>query len=111
MPSEWEETAGLAAIEQMMSGGAVIVADIGGLSEVVGQAGLKFPPGNAEELYACLKTVAKDQSHIKQLGSMARARALKEFSVDRFIAQHAGLYREVQKQSISPKRLASGVRH
>ena len=42
MPSRWEETAGLAAIEQMMRGGVVVAADIGGLSEVVGDAGLKF---------------------------------------------------------------------
>ena len=96
MPSEWEETAGLAAMEQMMAGGAVIVADIGGLSEVVGQAGLKFSTGNADELYSCLEMVAKDRSKIKQLGSLARARTLTEFSVDRFIAQHAALYREVQ---------------
>ena len=97
MPSEWEETAGLAAIEQMMSAGAVIVADIGGLSEVVGQAGRKFSTGNAEELYACLETIVKDRSEIKQLGTAARARALREFSVNRFIAQHSGFYREVQE--------------
>jgi len=97
MPSLCEETAGLAAIEQMMSGGAVIVSDIAGLAEVVGDAGLKFVPGNSEELFSCLKVLAKDRSKIKQLGSMARARALKEFSVERFIIQHAALYREVQK--------------
>ncbi len=97
MPSLCEETAGLAAIEQMMSGGAVIVSDIAGLAEVVGDTGLKFVPGNAEELFSCLKVVAKDRSKIKQLGSVARARALKEFSVERFIIQHAALYREVQK--------------
>jgi glycosyltransferase involved in cell wall biosynthesis len=96
MPSEWEETAGLAAIEHMMSGGAVIVADIGGLSEVVGPGGLKFSTGSVIELYACLEMVAKDRSKVKHLGSVARARALIEFSVDRFIAQHAALYREVQ---------------
>ena len=32
MPSMWEETAGLAAIEQMMRGRLVIAADIGGLA-------------------------------------------------------------------------------
>jgi glycosyltransferase involved in cell wall biosynthesis len=97
MPSLCEETAGLAAIEQMMSGGAVIVSDIAGLSEVVGDTGLKFVPGNSEELFSSLKVVAKDRSKIKQLGSIARARALKEFSVERFITQHAELYREVRK--------------
>jgi glycogen(starch) synthase len=97
MPSLCEETAGLAAIEQMMSGGAVIVSDIAGLSEVVGDTGLKFVPGNSEELFSSLKVVAKDRSKILQLGSIARARALKEFSVERFLTQHAELYREVRK--------------
>ncbi len=96
MPSLCEETAGLAAIEQMMSGGAVIVSDIAGLAEVVGEAGLKFAPGNSDELYSCLRIVAKDRTKIKQLGSMARARALKEFSVGHFIMQHVAEYRKLQ---------------
>ena len=95
MPSLCEETAGLAAMEQMMSGGAVIVSDIAGLAEVVGDTGLKFPPGSFEELYSCLKVVAEDREKIKQLGSLARSRALKEFSAERFIMQHAALYQEL----------------
>ena len=97
MPSLCEETAGLAAIEQMMSGGAVIVSDIAGLAEVVGEAGLKFAPGSSDELYSCLKMVAGSRSKLQQLGSLARARALREFSVAHFIEQHAALYRELQK--------------
>src|SRR5207244_12278931 len=42
MPSICEETAGLAAIEQMIRGRLVIVSDIGGLGEVVDGAGVKF---------------------------------------------------------------------
>jgi glycosyltransferase involved in cell wall biosynthesis len=99
MPSEWEETAGLAAIEQMMSGGAVIVASIGGLAEVVGEAGLTFAPGNSNDLYSRLKMVAKDRRKIEELGAMTRARALKEFSVERFVLEHASMYRNVSKGS------------
>jgi glycosyltransferase involved in cell wall biosynthesis len=102
MPSEWEETAGLAAIEQMMSGGAVIVANIGGLAEVVGEVALKFAPGNSEELSLYLRMVAKDRRKIEELGSMARVRALKEFSIDRFIMQHVALYQQLQK-AVPPK--------
>ena len=40
MPSVWEETAGLAAIEHMMRGRLVIASKIGGLGEVVGDAGI-----------------------------------------------------------------------
>ena len=49
MPSQWEETAGLAAIEQMMRGGVVIASDIGGLGEVVSEAGLRYKAMLARE--------------------------------------------------------------
>lgn len=103
MPSEWEETAGLAAMEQMMAGGAVIAADIGGLAEVVGQAGLRFAPGKSNALYACLKTAVECPGKMEEVGSMARARALKEFSVERFVTQHSSLYRNFSKGANSPE--------
>ena len=103
MPSEWEETAGLAAMEQMMSGGAVIAARIGGLAEVVGEAGLQFAPGSADGLYSCLKMVAEDRRKIEELGSMARARALEEFSVERFVLEHASIYENFSKGANAPQ--------
>jgi glycosyltransferase involved in cell wall biosynthesis len=96
MPSLCEETAGLAAIEQMMSGGAVIASDIAGLAEVVGTAGLKFVPGNADELYSRLRMLAKDRKKIDELGSLARARALKEFPMERFIERHVSVYTKLK---------------
>jgi glycosyltransferase involved in cell wall biosynthesis len=99
MPSEWEETAGLAAMEQMMSGGTVIAANIGGLAEVVGEAGLKFAPGDVDALYACFKTINEDWRKTEELGSMARARALKAFSIEQFLMQHAATYRNVSKDA------------
>jgi hypothetical protein len=45
MPSQSEETAGLAVMEQMIRGGVVVIVNIGGLTEVVGEVGLKFIPG------------------------------------------------------------------
>jgi glycosyltransferase involved in cell wall biosynthesis len=103
MPTECEETAGLAAIEQMMAGGAVIVANIGGLTEVVGDAGLKFVSGNSDALYACLKIVVEDREKIAELGALARARALKEFSARQFIMQHASLFRNFSKGANEPE--------
>jgi glycosyltransferase involved in cell wall biosynthesis len=95
MPSQWEETAGLAAMEKMMRGGLVIVADIGGLSEVVGDAGLKFTPGDANALYSQLRLVLENPSIVATVSSAARARALKHFNRDSMIENHVALYREV----------------
>jgi glycosyltransferase involved in cell wall biosynthesis len=95
MPSVWEETAGLAAIEQMMRGRMVIAADIGGLSEVVGDTGLKFIPGNATSLANCLRSVMENPALIESYGQKARKRALEVFQRSRMIAEHSQIYRQV----------------
>ncbi len=95
MPSVWEETAGLAAIEQMMRGRLVIASRIGGLSEVVGDAGLQFPPGNAEALAECMIRVMQDTSIIGSIGLKARKRALQLFPRARMVEEHATAYREI----------------
>jgi len=88
MPSVWEETAGLAAIEQMMRGKLVIAANIGGLGEVVGEAGLLFPAGDAQALAACLKRALDSPDLTKQLGVKARQRALSMFRQDEMVKNH-----------------------
>ena len=95
MPSQWEETAGLAVMEKMMRGGLVVVADVGGLSEVVGDAGLKFAPGDVETLYSQLRIVLEKPSIVATIRSAARARAVKHFNRDSMIQNHIALYREV----------------
>jgi len=74
MPSVWEETAGLSALEQMMRGRLVIASDIGGLGELVDDAGLKFPPGDVEALIGCMQRVLKEPDLSARLGRAARAR-------------------------------------
>jgi glycosyltransferase involved in cell wall biosynthesis len=95
MPSVWEETAGLSAIEQMMRGRLVIASAIGGLGEVVGSAGIVCPPGDAEALAACMTAVIADPEQIVALGSKARERALSTFGYARMLQEHAELYRRV----------------
>lgn len=92
MPSIWEETAGLAAIEQMFRGRLVIAADIGGLGEVVGDAGLKFPMGDVEKLAACMRQVLEEPAIVYSLGQAARARALQHFRHERMVDEHLSLY-------------------
>lgn len=101
MPSEWEETAGLSAIEQMMRGKLVIASDIGGLAEVVGDAGLKFPSGDARALAECMRKVLRDHSLVMALGEGGRRRATSLFSRERMIADHARMYGEGLSGAIS----------
>jgi glycogen synthase len=96
MPSSWEETAGLAAIEQMMRGRLVIAADIGGLTEVLGDSGLKFAPGNAGSLADCLRSVIKNPALIGLYGEKARSRALQLFQRSTMLTEHAQIYRHAE---------------
>ena len=93
MPSQWEETAGLAAIEQMMRGGVVVASDIGGLGEVVGDAGLRFKVGDSDALYSRLREVIERPSLRASLSLAARRRAMHTFSRNRMIEGHISAYR------------------
>jgi glycogen synthase len=98
MPSIWEETAGLAAIEQMMRGRLVIASDVGGLAEIVGDAGLRCPPGDPGALAGCMRTVLQNTSIIDDYGRKARERALDLFARKRMVDEHASVYREVLRR-------------
>ena len=95
VPSLAEEAAGLVAIEQMMRGRVVIASDTGGLGEIVGNAGLKFPPGDVAALTACLRRVLGDPELRVALGRAARSRALQHFTQQRMIEDHLQLYRRI----------------
>lgn len=99
MPSIGEETAGLAVMEQMMNGRLVIVADIGGMAEVVGDAGLKFPPGDAQALAKCMRRVFEEPGLVSGFGAKARARSLELFRLQRMIEDHRNLYCGMRKGS------------
>src|ERR1700730_6226828 len=94
MPSVWEETAGLAAIEQMMRGRLVIASDIAGLSEVLGDTGLRFAPGNAVALAEGVRRVLREPALVEAMGREARLRALSLFARSRMIDEHRSVYRE-----------------
>ncbi|MCU1275005.1 MAG: hypothetical protein JWO48_2436 [Bryobacterales bacterium] len=92
IPSICEETAGLAAIEQMMRGRAVLASDIGGLREIVDDAGMRFAPGDAEQLADCMRHLIQYPALARQLGERARHRAEARFHEGRMIAEHRTVY-------------------
>jgi glycogen synthase len=95
MPSVCEETAGLSAIEQMMRGRLVIASAIGGLGEVVGDAGLLCAPGDPGSLASQMARAMDDQALGRELGPRGRARATELFSRKRMVSDHASLYRSL----------------
>ena len=61
IPSLYEPF-GVVALEALAGGAPLIVADTGGLAELVGGTGsaLLFEPGNADELADCIERVLTD---------------------------------------------------
>jgi glycogen(starch) synthase len=100
VPSIYEPF-GLVALEAMASGCLCVVADTGGLREVVpedGTAGLRFPAHDAEALQAILEQVLTDDAARNQLVEEAREHVL-AFSWPEVARRTAGIY-----QSLAPER-------
>jgi glycosyltransferase involved in cell wall biosynthesis len=95
MPSIWEETAGLAAMEHMARGKPTIVADIGGLAEIVADSGLKFPPGDSQALADRMAKFLDDPALVLQLGAAARKRADQLFTESGMIRGHDQIYQKI----------------
>lgn len=95
MPSIWEDVAPVACVEHMMDGRLLIASDLGGLGELLGDSGLKFPAGNADALAGCLRRVLENPDLANRLGAKARARALELFSLERMVSEHAHLYFQI----------------
>jgi glycosyltransferase involved in cell wall biosynthesis len=93
IPTIMEETAGLAALEQMVLGRAVIASAIGGLQEIVEGAGLTFPPGDSSALAEAMKRILDEPGLASSLGALARQRVLRSFSLRGMIDAHARMYR------------------
>jgi glycogen(starch) synthase len=96
VPSIYEPF-GLVALEAMASGCLCIVADTGGLREVVpgdGSVGLRFPSRDSAALGAILEQVLTDDAMREQMVTEAREHVLC-FDWVEVASRTAGIYREL----------------
>jgi len=82
VPSRWDEPFGLVTPEGMATGLATVASRTGGTPEIVGDAGLLFERGDADELAAHLERLVCDEPLRLSYGCRARERA-QEFTWDR----------------------------
>jgi glycosyltransferase involved in cell wall biosynthesis len=89
------ETFGLVALENMLRGKVLIVSEIGALTEVIGDAGLAFPAGDAQALARCLERVLLSNELAEQMARRAARRASSLFTPERMVDDHLALYRRL----------------
>lgn len=77
VPSRWQEPFGLAALEAMAGGAALVASDRGGLAELVQGASVVIDPDDVSDVAAALVALARDPARraaLSQAG-LERARA------------------------------------
>ena len=82
VPSKWHETFGLTAVEAMAAGVPVIVSNMGGLPEVVGEneGGIVFDEGNINILEKYITHFMNDDRFFDLQSGLARKRVVERFS-------------------------------
>jgi glycogen(starch) synthase len=94
MPSRWEETFGLVALEAALLGRPVVATRVGALPEVVrdGETGLIVERGDDVGLAAAIASLLEDPERTRRMGQAARARALRTFGLDQSLDAYESLY-------------------
>ena len=91
VPSQWEETFGMVAVEAMAAGTAVIAAGHGAFPELItpGSDGAVFAPTDVSGLVDLIGSVDDDPDRWRQYGTHGRAtyasRFTREISLDRLV--------------------------
>jgi len=76
VPSCWPDPCPLTVLEGMASGAALVGTTVGGIPELVRDAGVLVPPDDSDALADALAALADDAALLRRLQSAARERAV-----------------------------------
>lgn len=93
VPSRYEGFS-LPALEAMACEAPLVATSAGALPEVVGDAALLVPPGDAGELAGAIESLLLDPSRAAEFGGRGRARVLRDFTWTAAARATADVYRE-----------------
>lgn len=91
----WVEQFGRVLIEAMACGVPVVGSDCGEIPNVVGDAGLIFPEGDAGALRECLARLMREPDLWADLSRRGRERVLAHFTQAQIAAQTVAVYRRM----------------
>jgi glycosyltransferase involved in cell wall biosynthesis len=95
LPSVWEETFGLVAVEAMAAGVAPIAAGHGSFTELItpGVDGVLFTPGDPAALALAIADVERNPEQYEAYGDQARKTYEERFDPERSVADLLDIYR------------------
>ena len=95
LPSAWEETFGLVAVEAMAAGVPPIAAGHGSFTELItpGVDGVLFKPGDPAALALAIADAERDPEQYEVLGDQARKTYEQRFDPERSVAELLEIYR------------------
>lgn len=96
--STWKEQFGRTLAEAMSCETPVIGSDSGEIPYVIGDAGLIFPEGNAQELSACVRKLLDDPALYADLAKRGRQRVLDNYTQQQIAKQTYVAYQEMLKE-------------
>jgi glycosyltransferase involved in cell wall biosynthesis len=99
VPSTEPEPFGLVAVEAMLSKKIVIVADHGGLSEIVenNKTGFLFKPNNKEDLIRCLNKALQEKDFSNEIAKQGFELAKSSFSLEKYLTSFENIYLKILK--------------
>lgn len=100
------ESFGLAVLEAMAMGAPIVATHVGGLPEVVGDAGPLVPPRDVDALATAIRAFAEDDATRKSAREKSRARA-RQLTWDAAAKQLERVYDEVLQAPLSPPHPAA----
>jgi glycosyltransferase involved in cell wall biosynthesis len=94
----WKEQFGRILVEAMATEVAVVGAASGEIPNVIGEAGLIFPEGDAGALRDCLQRLLQEAGLRDRLGARARERVLQSYTQAQVAAATVDVYRSLVKE-------------
>jgi L-malate glycosyltransferase len=89
------ESFGLSILETMFFAKPVVAFRVGGIPEVVGEAGSLHDFGDVEAMASELDRLVESPQRARKLGEAGHNRALSEFTADKAVPRYEAIYRRV----------------